>query len=212
MLYTEMKINDLGCLFHKGQKRIFAKNSIIIEAGDSANNAYFINSGKVKIYLSDQQGHKVVLSVLKAGEYFGEMSLIDRQYRSATAMAMEDSELTEINRDMFRECLQSHPELAERIMFDLVARLREADKKISSLALMTVHERVANMLLGLAKDHDGMLVVEGKLTHKHIANSVGASREMVSRILKKMTSDGMIRIEGKKITLLTDHKDWHIPH
>lgn len=207
---STLEPSELDTLFSDGQKRLYAKNTLIIEEGDSTNSAYLINSGKVKIFLSDEQGHKVVLNVLKTGEYFGEMALIDRKNRSATAKAMEDTELTEINQNIFRKCLQSHPDIAERIMFGLVSRLREADKKISSLALTSVYERVANMLLGLARQQDGLLVVEEKLTHQHIANSVGASREMVTRILKKMTSDGLLKIENKRITILTNQVDWHL--
>lgn len=196
-----LKENELHTLFRSGQKSLYAKNTIIIKEGDDSNCAYFINSGKVKIYIAGGQDHKIILDVLNAGEYFGEMSLIDNQNRSATVKAVEDTELTVISQDAFRACMQSHPDVAGRIMLGLVTRLREADHKISSLALMSVHERVANMLLGLARDQDGQLVVAEKLTHQDIANSVGASREMVTRILKKMTSDGLIRIEGKRIII-----------
>lgn len=201
-IFSILKQSELDTLFHDGQKKLYAKNTIIIKEGSSSDDAYIINSGKVKIILSNEQGHEVVLSVLKKGEYFGEMALIDMETRSATAMTMEDTELTEISQNAFMECLKAHPDIAERIMLGLVARLREANKKISSFALMNVRERVTNMLLGLASERDGLLVVTEKLTHQHIANSVGASREMITRILKKMISDGQIRIEGKRIILL----------
>lgn len=201
-LLSTLKKSELGILSRNGQKRLYAKNTLIIDEGDRTNCAYIINSGKVKISLSDKQGREIVLNVLEAGEYFGEMALIDNKNRSAAAMALEDTELTAVSQNNFRECLQSHPEIADRIMLGLVTRLREADKKISSLALMGVHERVANMLLGLAKDQNGVLAIEEKPTHRHIANVVGASREMVTRILKKMVADGRIRIEGKRIIVL----------
>lgn len=201
-LLSTLKKSELNILFRNGQKRACAKNTLIIEEGDRTNCAYIINSGKVKIFLSDKQGREIVLSVLEAGDYFGEMALIDSKNRSAAAMSLEDTELTTINQNNFRECLQSRPDIAERIMLGLVTRLREADEKISSLALMGVHERVANMLLGLAKDQNGLLVVEEKPTHRHIANVVGASREMVTRILKRMVADGRIRIAGRRIVIL----------
>ena len=201
-ILSTLNKNELEFLFRDGQQRFYAKDTLIIDAGDSGSSAYIIVSGKVKIFLDDVHGRKIVLSILKAGEYFGEMALIDQQIRSAKAITMEDTVLTEISKSVFRECLHAYPEVSERIMVGLVARLREATKKISNLALLSVHERVANMLRSQAREQDGMLVVEDKLTHQQIANNVGASREMVTRILKKMKIDGLIRIEGKKITLL----------
>lgn len=201
-LLSNLGKNELDVLLRNGQKRLCVKNTLILKEGDFTNSAYFINSGKVKIFLNDEQGREIVLSVLAAGEYFGEMALIDKEERSAAAMCMEDTELTEISQHHFRECLQSHPDITERIMSGLVSRLREANNKISSLAFMGVQERMVNMLLGLAKDQAGLLVIEDKPTHQHIANIVGASREMVTRILKNMASDGRIEIVGKKIIIL----------
>lgn len=206
-LLSSLEKNELDFLLRDGQKRLYAKGSFIIDAGDNTNCAYIINAGRVKIFLSDEQGRMIVLSVLNAGEHFGEMALIDSKVRCAQAIAMEDTELTEISQNTFRACLQSHPLIAERIMLGLVTRLREADKKISSLALMSVHDRVANMLQGLAREQGGLPVIEEKLTHQHIANTVGASREMVTRIIKKMKADGRIRMEGKKIILCERTED-----
>lgn len=193
--------SELEILLSKGQKKSFPKNKLIIDDGDRSSSAYIINSGKVKVFLSDDQGKEIVLSYLEAGEYFGEMALIDQEERSAAVMTVEDSELTEISQKSFRECLRTHPEVAERIMLGLVSRLRDADKMISSLALQDVHERVANMLAKLAVKKDGKLVIDDKPTHQHIANIVGASREMITRILKNMSTDGHIEIIGKQILI-----------
>lgn len=194
--------HELEILLRNGQKKVYAKNAIIIDEGEKSNCAYIINSGTVKIFLSDENGKRIVLSVLKAKGFFGEMSLIDQEERSAAAMAMEETEVTVISKKNFRDCIQSHPEIAEWIMRGLVARLRDANKKISSLALKDAHERVANMLLEMARNIDGQLVIEEKPTHQHIANTVGSSREMITRILKHMATDGRIKIDGNKIYIL----------
>jgi CRP/FNR family cyclic AMP-dependent transcriptional regulator len=193
---------ELNILLRNGQKECHVKNTLIMGEGDLSSCAYIINSGRVKIFLSDEHGKEIILSELKAGEYFGEMALIDKVERSAAVMTMEDTELTVISQKNFRECLQSYPEIAERIMLGLVTNLREANKKISSLVFTDAYERVANMLFVLAKTQNGMLVIDEKPTHQHIANVVGASREMITRILKNMTADGCIKIDGKKIVLL----------
>lgn len=173
-----------------------------MDEGDNTSCAYIINSGKVKIFLADEHGKEIILSELKSGDYFGEMALIDKEERSAAVMTMEDSELTVISQKNFRECLQTHPEIAERIMLGLVTNLREANKKISSLVFTDAYERLANMLLGLATKQNGLLVIDQKPTHQHMANVVGASREMITRILKNMAADGFIKIAGKQIVVL----------
>lgn len=197
-----LRKNEMDILFHNGPHEFYEKNAIIIDQGGHTNNAYLINSGKVKVFLSDEQGKEIVLKELKAGEYFGEMALIDEDERSAGVMAMEHTALTVISQKRFRECLRSNPDISERIMLGLVTNLREANKKISRLVFMDAYGRVMNMLLELAKDQNGLLVVDEKPTHQHIANVVGASREMITRILKSMAADGLINIEGKRMVII----------
>lgn len=197
-----LRKSDLNVLMHNGQKKLFTKNSLIIDEGGRPDSAYIIHSGKVKIFLRGEQGKEIVLSILKDGGYFGEMSLIDKEACSAAVMAMEDTELTVISHKNFWDCMQSHPEIAERIMVGLVVRLREANKKISSLALQDAHERVVNLLLELAHQQDGQLVIEDRPTHQHIANIVGTSREMITRILKDLSIAGHISIDGKRLVIL----------
>jgi CRP/FNR family cyclic AMP-dependent transcriptional regulator len=201
-LFDSLGEKQLEILLRSGQRKVYEKNTLIIEEGEKSNCAYIINSGKVKIFLSDENGKRIVLNVLHEKGFFGEMSLIDQEERSAAAMAMEETELTVISQKSFRESIQAHPEIAEWIMRGLVARLRDADKKISSLALQDVQERVASMLYEMARNINGQLVIEEKPTHQHIANTVGSSREMITRILKHMGADGRIRIDGNKIYIL----------
>ncbi len=198
-----LRKSDLNVLMRNGQNKLYTKNSLIIDEGDRPDSAYIIHSGKVKIFLRGEQGKEIVLSILKDGGYFGEMSLIDKEACSAAVMAMEDTELTVISHKNFWDCMHSHPEIAERIMVGLVVRLREANKKISSLALQDAHERVVNLLLGLAHEQDGRLVIDDRPTHQHIANIVGTSREMITRILKDLTTAGHISIDGKRLVILT---------
>lgn len=207
-ILSSLRKNELDLLFRNGRQEFYEKGVTIINEGDHSSNAYLINSGKVKVFLSDEQGKEIVLSELKAGEYFGEMALIDKDERSAGVMTMECTELTVISQKSFRECLQSNPDISERIMLGLVTNLREANKKIASLVFMDAYGRVANMLLELAKDKNGSLVIDEKPTHQHIANVVGTSREMITRILKNMVADGHISIEGKRILIKRETAPW----
>ena len=139
--------------------------------------------------------------MLGPGDFFGEMSLIDRQPRSASVSAMENTSLKVLSYQAFHECLQRTPAIGVGVMTALAKRLRDADRKISNLALMDVYGRVASTLLELAITADGKLVVGEKLSQQDIANMVGASREMVNRILKDLSERGYITIESKTITI-----------
>ena len=200
-LLSSLRKNELDILFRNGKIESFAKNAIIINEGDLSDSAYIIHSGKVKIILSDSHGKELVLSELTAGDYFGEMALIDQSKRSASVMAMVDTELTVISRQSFRECLRTNPGIVDQIMFGLVTNLRKSNQKISSLVFMSAYDRLANMLLALAKDKDGSLVIDKHPTQQHIAGVVGVSREMISRIFKSLVDDGHIKVMGKRIMI-----------
>ncbi len=181
--------------------RSYPKNSVILNEGERSDSIYVIDSGKVKVLMRDEEGKEVILSILKEGDYFGELALIDELPRSASVVAMEPSEMTVLSKADFLQCVANNPGIAMTVMRGLAQRLREADLKIESLALMDVYGRVARTLLQLAEPENGRLVIKEKLSQREIANMIGASREMVSRILKDLAHDGYILIEGKRIVL-----------
>lgn len=200
-LLSTLRKKELEILILNGSREFYRKNAVIINEGDYSDSAYIIHSGKVRIFLSDDQGREIVLSELTAGEHFGEMALIDKKARSATVQAVADTELTVLSQKSFRKCMLSNPEITERIMFGLITNLREANKKISSLVFMDAYGRVADMLLALASDQDGLLVIDKKPTQQYIADVVGVSREMISRILRDMADDGYVSISGKRMVI-----------
>ena len=193
----------IDLLARSGKKRFFPKHTIVLNEGDPSNHLCLINSGRLKVYLSDEQGHEIVLDFMGANEYFGEMALIDNCGRSASVMTTEDSELTFITKEVFNECLAKNPQIASLLMLGLIRKLRHATKKIGSLALLDVYGRVANTLLHLAKEDHGRLVVE-KLTHQEIANIVGASREMVTKIMHNLLECGYISLGDSKQIILNE--------
>jgi CRP/FNR family cyclic AMP-dependent transcriptional regulator len=143
----------------------------------------------------------VILAILNQGDFFGEMGLIDQAPRSATVVAMESCELLSITRADFMKVLQKNSDLALNVMRGLVKRLREADRKIGSLALMDVCGRVARLLMDMAETVDGQKVVTRKLPKKQIAKMIGATREMVSRVMKEMETSGHIEVRAHQILL-----------
>jgi CRP/FNR family cyclic AMP-dependent transcriptional regulator len=181
--------------------RVFPKNSIIINEGDENQSLYILESGRVKVYLSDENGREIVLSTQGPGEYFGEMALLDDATRSASVLTLEESKIRMINKADFEKILRQKPEIALGVIKDLIRRLRQSTESVRSLALMDVYGRVARLLLSLSEENNGYLTVTEKLTHQDIADRVGSSREMISRIFKDLKQGGYIEVEDKRITI-----------
>jgi CRP/FNR family cyclic AMP-dependent transcriptional regulator len=170
-------------------------------AGDPTDSLYIILSGRLKVMMSDADGKEVILSILGPGEFFGEMGLIDDNPRSASVVAIEPCELLAIMRRDFKKCMTDNVEMAMAVMRGLVRRLREADRKIGSLALLDVYGRVARLLLDMSETVDGQKMVTKRLPKQDIAKMIGASREMVSRVMKDLQTGGFIEMRGSTILL-----------
>jgi len=184
-----------------GQVRAFAKNTVIINEGDNSDSLFVILSGRVKIYSADESGREIIYDDHGMGEYVGEMAL-DGRPRSASVMTLEPTICSMLNRDEVRRAISANPDIAIQILSTLIERARIATASVRNLALLDVYGRVARLLLDLAEDHDGKLVIPERLTQQDIGDRVGASRDMVSRIFKDLVAGGYIRIDHKIITIL----------
>ncbi len=181
--------------------RRVSRGTAIVRAGDVTDSLYIIVNGSARVLNSDEEGREVILSILGPGDFFGEMGLIDGSPRSADVVAAEVCDLLVISKSDFRKCLQENFEVAFNIMKRLVERLRDADRKIESLALMDVYGRVAKLLLEFSDIEDGRRVVRRKLTKQDIAKMIGASREMVSRVMKDLEGSGYIHVDDGRIVI-----------
>ena len=182
-------------------RRNVPRGAIVIVEGDPTDSLYIVISGRLKVMMSDAEGKEVILAMLGPGEYFGEMGLIDDSPRSATVMAVEPCELIALAKRDFKRCLVEHFDMATTVMLGLVRRLREADRKIGSLALLDVYGRVARLLLDMAEMVNGQRIVTKRLPKQDIAKMIGASREMVSRVMKDLQLGGFIEVKGSQIVL-----------
>ena len=200
-LFSGLREEELTSMVRVAVMKNYGKHASILREGEKSDALYIVAAGKVKVVLSTDGGKEVILAIIGKGEFFGEMAMIDEQPRSADVVAMEPTQILVIGKSDFINCLAHNPQMAFRIMQGLIQRLRNADRKIESLALMDVYGRVARTLLELAKPQDGKLVVGEKLSQQDLADMIGASREMVSRILRDLTVSGHIRVESKKIIL-----------
>jgi CRP/FNR family cyclic AMP-dependent transcriptional regulator len=200
-LFAALPEGQLTLLTRVVGRKSYPRNSTIINAGDPTDALYIVISGRLKVMMSDDEGREVILAILGQGEFFGEMGLIDEAPRSATVIAIEPCELLTINKVDFKKCLAENFEIGVGVMKGLVKRLREADKKIGSLALMDVYGRVARLLMEMAETVDGQRVVVKKLPKQDIAKMIGASREMVSRVMKDLQTSGHIEVKSGAIFL-----------
>ncbi len=200
-LFSGLPEGQLALLTRVVGRKAYPRNTTIIAAGDPTDALYIVISGRLKVMMSDDEGREVILAILGSGEFFGEMGLIDDAPRSATVIAIEPCELLTISKADFKKCLSENFDIAMAVMRGLVKRLREADKKIGSLALMDVYGRVARLLMEMAEDVDGQRVVTKKLPKQDIAKMIGASREMVSRVMKDLQTSGYIEVKAGAIVL-----------
>ncbi len=200
-MFSELEPSDTCLLTQQTHTRNYPANSILINEGDQTDSLYVILEGEVKCYCSDENGKEVILNILGPGEYFGELSLVDDEPRSASVMTLKPTKAMIISKQNFKQCLADNSELAFNLIRNLTRQVRGLTDSVKNLALMDVYGRVARTLLDLADDIDGKQVIEQKLTHQDIANMVGASREMVSRILKDLSRGGYITTDKKSITI-----------
>lgn len=186
--------------------RKYPKNTILFMEGDDNAQLFIIKSGLVCIHTDDNEGRQLVLNYMGPGEYFGELSLLDDKPRSASASTVEDSMLMTISREHFRGFMREYPELYEVLMVELADRIRSLTENVKDMALLDVYGRVAHTLERLCNP---AVEVSPKLTHQDIANMVGASREMVSRVMKELVVGGYIEIQQKQIHIIKSFpKNW----
>jgi CRP/FNR family transcriptional regulator, cyclic AMP receptor protein len=204
-LFSAFSDAQLATLLPAVQHRRYTRGSYVIRAGEETDALYIILSGRAKVLIPDNDGNEVILSVIGPSEFFGEMGLLDDLPRSASVAALEACEMLRIARGGFLACLKDNFDAALIIMRNLVKRLREADRKIESLALIDVYGRVARVLLDLAKPVDGKWVVEKAPPKQEIAHMIGASREMVSRVVKDLHERGAIHADKRRIVILDQH-------
>lgn len=177
-------------------KRRFKRGEKIVEQGKKSNALFIVLTGRARVITADTRGREVILATLNPGDYIGEMSLIDNEPHSATVRAEVQTDVLMLGRLEFARCLPENTSMAYAIMKGLVQRLRHADSKIESLALMDVYGRVARTLLEFAKPNaNGIPAIRDKISRQDIAKMVGASREMVSRVMKDLEERGFIETQ-----------------
>jgi|LGVF01.1.fsa_nt_gb CRP/FNR family cyclic AMP-dependent transcriptional regulator len=200
-LFSGLSSAALAEIEQHGTVKSFRNNTIVINQDDETYSLYVILSGSVRVFISGEDGREAVLNHQSAGDYFGDLALIDKQPRVASVMTTEASRFMIISRDDFMACLSKNPEIAINLIKPMTSRMRMLARNVSNLALLDVYGRVARVLLEQAEEQDDGEMVTEKLTQQEIADMVGASRAMVSRILKDLKAGGYISVDKKRITI-----------
>ncbi|UCH49268.1 MAG: Crp/Fnr family transcriptional regulator [Betaproteobacteria bacterium] len=192
---------QIGLLTNRAAVRTYPKGAVIVSEGDEGNSLFLIQSGSVKAFLSDENGREVVLSTQKQGEYFGDLALFDDAPRSASIMALEPCKVMIITKAQLREAIKEDPEIGFSLLHGLAKRVRILTENVRTLALLDVFGRLVKTLYDLAEEKEGVLVIEQRLTQQDLANRIGASREMVSRIMHDLIQGGYLERETRRITI-----------
>jgi CRP/FNR family cyclic AMP-dependent transcriptional regulator len=205
VLFAELDDRELGSIAAVAKVRRYAKDDVIFHADETGDVFCLIRSGRVKVTMTSPEGKEIILSVLGPGDFFGEMSLLDNEPRSATVIATEPLEVVTIWRSDFLQILNENFSITRKVLAELSRRLRTASGRIESLATMDVYGRLARYFLELAAQQ-GKLVDNGYIavtrpTHQSIANTIGTSRETVSRLIHDLMRQNLLLSEGKTIYL-----------
>lgn len=191
----------LRTVAEQGRITTFPKGTLIIREGERGDTMFVILVGRVKVFSSNREGKEVILDVHGPGEPLGEMAL-DGGLRSASVVTLEPTTCSVISRDTLRRFIADNPDFALQLVAKLIQRTRMAVENVKRLALLDVYGRLTALLSSITPDQSGVGVVTERMTQQELAERVGASRDMVSRILHDLAHDGYIAIRSRRIEVL----------
>ncbi|MBI5417519.1 Crp/Fnr family transcriptional regulator [Candidatus Poribacteria bacterium] len=208
-LLSELEEHDLEKLLLITSERNYKQDEIIFHENDTGSFLFILKSGSVKISICDRNGNEDILKIIYPNDFFGEMSLLDGQHRSATVTAIEDCSTLIIQRENFIELISKYPEMALNILAVLCRRIRKTDEKIGLLRFADAYGKIAKVLLDISKeqgnkDKNGNVIINLNISRQEFADFAGLSRETAARILNEFHKSGCIKVDGKKITILNE--------
>lgn len=184
-----------------GMVREFPKRTVIVNQGDDSRAFYILLSGRVKAYLTDDEGREIVLTTIEAGDYFGEL-VLDGGPRSASIMTLETCRVFMVPQGDIESLLAANPAFARDLIVRLIGKVRNLTAMVLDLAVKDVYGRFLRYLVDHAVEQDGVQAIPERLTQHEIAARIGGSREMVSRIMRELTAGGYISVDAKQIRIL----------
>ena len=204
-IFSDLSDSDLKKISEKMISRLYEKGKMILLEQRQGETFFIIISGVVKVTRLSDDGREVILAILGESDFFGEMSLLDGEGRSANIVANEQSEVVTLSRSDFLDCLQKYPKIAIALLEELAVRLRKSDQHIESLSLSDSEQRIGVTLIRLAEElgtiKQGDVNVKNLPYQQDIANMAGTSRETVSRTLKLLETKNLLKRDGRNLTI-----------
>jgi CRP/FNR family cyclic AMP-dependent transcriptional regulator len=182
----------------------YPKNNILFYEGDPGRALFLVVRGEVKISLNNEEGREVVVAIVGPGGIVGLVSMLDGGPQPANASTVTPSRLARFNGDDFSSWMRRHGVSQAPLLLELGRCVRQAYQKIGEHALLSVKERLLSALLEIAEregepERDGASIVFTRPTHQELADRIGSSREVVSRVLKELLESELLEAEGKVI-------------
>ena len=204
-IFSDLSDSDLKKISEKMISRLYEKGKMILLEQSQGETFFIIISGVVKVTRLSDDGREVILAILGESDFFGEMSLLDGEGRSANIVANEQSEVVTLSRSDFLDCLQKYPKIAIALLEELAVRLRKSDQHIESLSLSDSEQRIGITLIRLAEElgtiKQGDVNIKNLPYQQDIANMAGTSRETVSRTLKLLETKNLLKRDGRNLTI-----------
>lgn len=200
-LFQDLSDAQLDFLISLSHRFTYPKHSILLNQGEMSNSLFIVLEGRLKVFASGEEGKQTVFAFLGPGKFVGELSLLDDGPRSASVKAVEDTQVLLVTQEAFYRFVDAHPETLLPMLRIMATRLRIIDETVCALSTQDVYGRLSRILQQEAEEENGKQTVP-RMTHQDIAEMVGSSREMVSRILKELRMGGYISIDGKRRIVL----------
>lgn len=204
-LFSGLPPDELELLRQISHNKTYRKGSVIINEGERTDALFVVLTGRAIAVSIDDQGRQIVLNEFGPGDHFGEMSFIDKSPRCADVEVTTSTRLMVIPRERFMEVISLNPRICLSLIKGLNDKLRNTTEQVKDLVFRDVYCRVARLFDKISRTHEnGSRIIEERLTHQQIADRVGSSREMVSRIFKELRGGGYIDVRNKKISILKE--------
>ena len=209
-IFAKLDDQALSDLSSRCRRMTFKKNAVLMTEGEPGESLFMIESGSAKVFVSDEDGHELVLFVESPGSHIGEIALLDDEPRSASVVTLESTVVVSISKPDFLRSVEAHPLILISIVRELTRRLRRATDDIRSLALDNVYRRLADKLMQLAVEgDDGELVMPKPFSHQELGSMIGASREMVGKIMKELRKGGYVEVCNRRMHIVKKlPRDW----
>ncbi len=194
--YDTLSDEELEAFVRHATKRKYKKNTLIIHQGDETDSLYILLEGEMKVYVEDDQGKELTVRILHSGDSFGELALIGEFPRSANVLTLTDCVVSAISKESYMAFLSNNPQISLALIKSLAHMVRETTQELTHIALSDVYGRLTHVLEKHVSDHDGERRVP-RFTHREMANMIGSSREMVSKIMKELEKGDYIQVMSR---------------